>query len=242
VLTVRTQGKHSIVITATIQANSGAIRKTGDSSDTEAPGQAITITSGSVDFYFFGENSRPTAKINISSCGSESGGEARRDACRRPMLALLAWYAQPPEHAPPWLREWTSSAALQRTWKSMASRNCWSGGQTAPPLSIIIVHTDTRDCGSISSLLLLISQLLSDLHHLLCHAVTITATGLTPPPAALPSGSALFLPVYYIYGKFVSNFDGSSSEGDDNTAGNIKQYGLYVTRALGSPNAFTIPK
>jgi hypothetical protein len=58
----------------------------------------------------------------------------------------------------------------------------------------------------------------------------------------MPGGSALYLPVYYIYGRFISNFDGSTSEGDDNTAGNIKQYGVYVTRALGSPSTFTIQK
>lgn len=51
--------------------------------------------------------------------------------------------------------------------------------------------------------------------------------------------SAFFLPVYYVYGTFQKGLDGSTDLHTDNTEGNIKSFGLYITRMPGSPANFT---
>lgn len=50
--------------------------------------------------------------------------------------------------------------------------------------------------------------------------------------------TAFFLPVYYVYGTFSKGLDGSTDLHTDNTEGNMKNFGLYLTRMPGSPDAF----
>lgn len=51
--------------------------------------------------------------------------------------------------------------------------------------------------------------------------------------------TAFFLPVYHIYGQFQKGLDGSTDLRTDNTEGNIKNFGLYLTRLPGSPSNFS---
>jgi hypothetical protein len=52
--------------------------------------------------------------------------------------------------------------------------------------------------------------------------------------------SAFFVPVYHIYGQFQKGLDGSTDMHTDNTEGNIKNFGVYITRLPGSPDNFTL--
>jgi hypothetical protein len=58
----------------------------------------------------------------------------------------------------------------------------------------------------------------------------------TPVPART---TAFFLPVYYVYGTFTKGLDGSTDLHTDNTEGNVKSFGLYLTRLPGAPGDFS---
>ncbi|WIA16640.1 hypothetical protein OEZ85_013303 [Tetradesmus obliquus] len=51
---------------------------------------------------------------------------------------------------------------------------------------------------------------------------------------------AFFLPVYYMYGSFLQGLDGSTDLQSDNTEGNVKNFGVYVTRLPNSPTKFNV--
>jgi hypothetical protein len=55
-----------------------------------------------------------------------------------------------------------------------------------------------------------------------------------------PNRTAFFLPVYYVYGHYLQGLDGSTDQITDNTEGNVKSFGMYITRLPGSPASFTV--
>ncbi|KAF6263474.1 hypothetical protein COO60DRAFT_411981 [Scenedesmus sp. NREL 46B-D3] len=54
------------------------------------------------------------------------------------------------------------------------------------------------------------------------------------------TSQAFFLPVYYTYGSFLEGLDGSTDLQSDNTEGNVKNFGVYVTRLPSSPSNFNM--
>ena len=61
------QDKHTLVITVTVKKSTG-ILDDGTGQTTAVPATDIEIESKPIVFYFFGENSRPTAKVTFQSC------------------------------------------------------------------------------------------------------------------------------------------------------------------------------
>lgn len=81
-------------------------------------------------------------------------------------------------------------------------------------------------------------------------AVSVELVNARPPPVLLDGyrltttasehSQAFFLPVYYIYGSFIQGMDGTTDMLSDNTDGNVKSFGLFITRLPGSPTSFNV--
>jgi hypothetical protein len=81
-------------------------------------------------------------------------------------------------------------------------------------------------------------------------AVSLGFSNTNPPPVLLDgyrltytpttTTQAFFLPVYYMYGSFLQGLDGSTDMQSDNTEGNVKNFGVYVTRLPNSPTNFNV--
>jgi hypothetical protein len=63
------QYKHTLVITVTIKKLTGIIDD-GSAQNVTVPALDIEFESKPIVFYFFGANSRPTAKVTFQSCSS----------------------------------------------------------------------------------------------------------------------------------------------------------------------------
>lgn len=95
-----------------------------------------------------------------------------------------------------------------------------------------------------------VSRILISLHHPVADAAANIDFSKARPTPVLIDGyrltytpipdrtTAFFLPVYHIYGQFQKGLDGSTDLKTDNTEGNIKSFGLYLTRLPGSPSNF----
>lgn len=86
--------------------------------------------------------------------------------------------------------------------------------------------------------------------HLCTYAVAVNFSKAYPTPVLIDGyrltykripdrTTAFFLPVYHVYGQFQKGLDGSTDLRTDNTEGNIKNLGLYLTRLPGSPSNFS---
>lgn len=80
--------------------------------------------------------------------------------------------------------------------------------------------------------------------------MSVELTDARPPPVLIdgyrltttPSerSQAFFLPVYYVYGSFIQGVDGTTDMLSDNTDGNVKSFGMFITRLPGSPTTFNV--
>lgn len=104
---------------------------------------------------------------------------------------------------------------------------CWSyyGGHTHAHAGLSVVPADA-------------AAVTIEFKHTEPQPVSIDGYRLTYTPTN--SSQALFLPTYYVYGSFVQGLDGSTGLDTDGTDGNVKNFGLYVTRKPGAPTDFTV--